>query len=154
VFYRIIILLILIPVVETTLLLLIGFYTQSVLIPLAIILLSGLVGSWFSRRQGFSVYRRIETELAAGRMPTDAMIDGVLIFLAGILLVMPGVLTDILGATMLIPPLRAMYRRKINTWVRRTFHIKTVDGQGFARSEVIESYIVEKQSPDDIGDQV
>jgi UPF0716 protein FxsA len=157
VLYRLLLLLVVLPLVEMTLLLLIGQYTHSVLVPILFIIVTGVAGSWLARQQGFSVYRRIQSELAAGRMPTEAMLDGMMIFVAGLLMVTPGVLTDVLGLSMLIPPVRAFYRRRLLAWLRRNFQVQTPfapASPGGRADQVIDSYVVEKQSPDDVSDQV
>src|SRR5690606_22247931 len=93
--------------------------------------------------QGISIYRQIQAGLAAGRMPTDAMIDGVMIFLAGLLLVAPGVLTDLVGATVLIPPIRRFCRAELIAWFKESFHVEMqIDGESVGRSDVIDSYVV------------
>ena len=143
-FSRLLLLLIIIPFVELCLLLLLGELTEWY-VPILFIIGSGLLGTWLTRTQGLTVYRRIQNELAAGRMPTDSMIDGVMIFVAGVLLVMPGVLSDILGISAMIPPVRAFYRRQLVAWFHRTFKVTTVvAGETVQRTDVVDSYVVEK----------
>ena len=62
-------------------------------------------------------------------MPADAVVDGVLILVACILLVTPGVITDVLGVALLIPPLRSLVKRVAMAWLRR--HVN-VSAQRFA----------------------
>ena len=73
---------------------------------LAIIIATGIVGAWLGKRQGLDAFRRIQTDLAHGKLPGDAITDGILILIACTLLVTPGVLTDIIGLALLIPPAR------------------------------------------------
>lgn len=157
-FARLLTLFIVLPLVELTLMMMLATYTDSWLIPLLFVIVTGMVGSWLARQQGFVIYQQIQRELAAGRMPTDAMIDGVMIFLAGILLISPGVLTDLFGITLFVPPLRRFYRRQLVAWFHRTFKVSVVapmsGGERPGTSKVIDSYVVEKNSPDDISDQV
>lgn len=143
-FSRLLLLIIVVPFVELCLLLLLGELTAWY-VPILFILGTGLLGTWLTRTQGLTVYRRIQNELAAGRMPTDSMIDGVMIFVAGVLLVMPGVLSDILGISAMIPPVRAFYRRQLVAWFHRTFKVTTVvAGETVQRTDVVDSYVVEK----------
>lgn len=143
-FSRLLLLIIVVPFVELCLVLLLGELTAWY-VPILFILGTGLLGTWLTRTQGLTVYRRIQNELAAGRMPTDSMIDGVMIFVAGVLLVMPGVLSDILGISAMIPPVRAFYRRQLVAWFHRTFKVTTVvAGETVQRSDVVDSYVVEK----------
>lgn len=150
-FARLLTLFIVLPFVELTLMLLLGKYTDW-WVPIVFIVVTGFLGSYLARTQGMVVYRRIQSELAQGRMPTDAMIDGALVFVAGVMLISPGVLTDIFGITAMIPPIRAFYRRQLVAWFHRTFKVTTmVAGESVARSKVIDSYVVDEapRQPDD-----
>lgn len=149
-FARLLLLFILLPFVEMTLLVLLGQATEW-WVPIVFILATGVLGAWLARTQGAAVYRRIQTELAAGRMPTDAMIDGVMIFVAGLLLVSPGVLTDLLGITAMLPPVRRFYRRQLVTWFHRHFKIASIVPAATASAggdNVVDSYVVEKEGID------
>jgi UPF0716 protein FxsA len=85
---------------------------------------TGILGAALSRWQGWQVLQRIRADAAAGRVPADALIDGFLILLAGILLVTPGVLTDLLGVALLIPPLRAVVKRAVAAWIKRNIEVR------------------------------
>lgn len=111
----------LIPILE--LFVLIPLASQIGVLPtLAIIVATGLAGAVLGRRQGLEAWRRIQTDLAAGQLPGDAMMDGVLILVACTLLVTPGVLTDIVGISLLIPPARlpvkALLRRRFTNMLQ------------------------------------
>jgi UPF0716 protein FxsA len=147
---RLLLLFILLPFVELTLLLLLGQWTDSILVPILFVFGTGVLGTVLARQQGSAVYRTIKSELAAGRMPTDAMIDGVMIFVAGLLLISPGVLTDIIGITAMIPPIRRFYRRQLIAWFHRTFQVQSmVSAESVRRSEVVDTYVVEKGERDE-----
>jgi UPF0716 protein FxsA len=147
---RLLLLFILLPFVELTLLLLLGQWTDSILVPILFVLGTGVLGTVLARQQGATVYRTIKTELAAGRMPTDAMIDGVMIFVAGLLLISPGVLTDLIGISAMIPPIRRFYRRQLIAWFHRTFQVQSmVGGESVRKSDVVDTYVVEKGERDE-----
>jgi UPF0716 protein FxsA len=110
-----------VPLVELALLIWIGGQTAW-WVPIAMVLLTGFTGAALARWQGLRALRRIQDDLHAGRMPADAVVDGVLILVAGILLVTPGVLTDICGVMLLIPPLRSLVKRAAVAWLSR--HVK------------------------------
>ena len=80
---------------------------------IALVLLTGALGAWLARREGLKVLVRIQQDMASGKPPTDAMVDGLLILVAGIVLITPGVITDCAGFALLIPPLRRMVRRQL-----------------------------------------
>ncbi|MEL6543974.1 MAG: FxsA family protein [Myxococcota bacterium] len=77
---------------------------------LGIVIATGFIGAALARSQGFAVLRRIREESAQGRAPTDALTDGAMVLVAGTLLITPGVLTDMVGFALLIPPLRAVLK--------------------------------------------
>ncbi|WP_250157439.1 FxsA family protein [Tianweitania aestuarii] len=78
----------------------------GVLPTLGLILLSGVVGIGLMRVQGFGMIARMRTEQAAGRVPGREVLHGFMILLAGILLLLPGFVTDILGLLLFIPAVR------------------------------------------------
>jgi UPF0716 protein FxsA len=63
------------------------------------------------RTQGRAAWRRFNEAIAAGRVPAREVFDGVLVIFGGALLLTPGFVTDIFGATFLLPPTRAVLRR-------------------------------------------
>lgn len=75
---------------------------------LLIVLGTGVLGMALLRRQGYRSADRLRAEMGRMRDPLGAAGDGVLRALAAILLILPGFLTDFLGALLLIPPLRAL----------------------------------------------
>jgi UPF0716 protein FxsA len=83
-----------------------------------LLLLVSLVGAWLVKRQGLGVMARIREQRSAGRIPATEAFDGALILVAGVLLVIPGFVTDALGLLLLIPPVRAVARRFVS---RRVF---------------------------------
>lgn len=86
---------------------------------IALVLLTGVLGAALARWQGFRALWRIRSELASGRPPTDALLDGGLILVAGAVLVTPGVITDAAGFALLIPATRALAKRALRWWFAR-----------------------------------
>lgn len=70
------------------------------------LVLVGLVGSALARREGGRVWRGFQASLAEGRSPERGIIDGMLVLLGGVLLLLPGILSDVLGLALFVPPLR------------------------------------------------
>ncbi len=137
---RLFLLMTLLPLLELALLLLMGRYI-SVWFTLAFVILTALAGSILLRYQGMQTIRNIQRDLQEKRMPTDSLLDGLFIFIAAVLLILPGVTTDIVGLTILIPPLRQLYKFSLVRWFKSKFKL-----QGFtssARSQVIDSHIVD-----------
>jgi len=106
-------LLIALPVAEIALLIAIGRQI-GLMATVILLLLTGLVGAFLARRQGLGVARRMQSEIAAGRAPAGQLVDGALILLAGVLLIVPGVLTDVLAFVSLLPTGRML----LKAWLR------------------------------------
>jgi UPF0716 protein FxsA len=109
------------PVLELAILIEIG-KAISIGPTLAIILLTGVIGAALAKHQGLRTLGRIQAGLAAGEMPTGAMVDGLLILVAGAVLITPGVMTDAVGFLLLIP----FVRRRLRRAVRRYFEKRIV----------------------------
>lgn len=77
---------------------------------IALLLFEGLLGSWLIKRQGRTVVRRIDERLRSHDLPTRELADGFLILVAGVLMLTPGFLTDVVGFALLFPPTRAVAR--------------------------------------------
>jgi UPF0716 protein FxsA len=82
---------------------------------LFIIVLTGVLGAYLARLQGFLVLKKIQGNLNKGIMPSSELLDGLMILTGGILLLTPGFVTDTLGFLLLIPWTRAL----IKLWVKR-----------------------------------
>ena len=96
---------ILVPIMELALLIELGRHigTPSTL---GIIVATGALGAYLARRQGLGVLRQARREVAQGVLPVGSLADGLMILLAGAVLITPGVLTDVLGFLCLIPATR------------------------------------------------
>lgn len=64
---------------------------------------TGLLGAIITKKQSTSVLKKINDSLAQGQIPADKLIDGLLIFIGGIMLITPGILTDIIGFCCVLP---------------------------------------------------
>jgi UPF0716 protein FxsA len=113
-----------VPIVELALLIWLGGQTVWWL-PVLLVIADGIAGALLWRWQGLRTLMRIREEMAAGRMPADAMVDGLLIFFAGGLLITPGMLTDFAGFALLIPPIRAVVKRFAKSWFMRHVEVRT-----------------------------
>lgn len=106
------------PVLELVLLLRIGGWI-GVLPTILLVLATGMIGAALARSQGIAAVGRMQRELAQGRPPVAPMVDGFLIFAAGLLLLTPGVITDVFGVALLLPPARALVRRALARRLQR-----------------------------------
>ena len=93
------------PVAEIAVFIVVGQYI-GLLPTLAMILLTAIVGSALLRIQGFGLLQRIRVETEQGRVPGRELVHGVMILVAGILLIVPGFITDALGLLLFVPAVR------------------------------------------------
>ena len=106
----------LIPIIELTLLIKIGT-AIGVFNALLIVVVTGFSGAYLARAQGFQTMLRVRERLNRGEMPAEDLIDAVIIFSAGIVLLTPGLLSDIAGLLLLLPATRNPFKR----WLRVQF---------------------------------
>ena len=112
-FLRLLLLLTIVPLVELVILFRLAerFSWEWTI---ALVVVTGVLGAWLARREGLKALARIRADLAAGVAPASAVMDGVLILAAGLVLVTPGVLTALCGFALLIPPIRRRIRRRLS----------------------------------------
>jgi UPF0716 protein FxsA len=106
----------LVPLLELYILIKIGSYIGAFQ-TVALVVLMVALGVVLARFEGLRTWRQIRWSLAQGIVPAEEMVDGVLIFVAGILLIAPGVLTDLVALILLIPYTRTLSKR----WLRCRF---------------------------------
>lgn len=85
----------------------------GLLFTLLLLVVSWPLGSWVLRSQGRAAWRRLSDAVAAGRSPGREVLDGSLILVGGLLLIIPGFISDLLGILALLPPSRALLRRQL-----------------------------------------
>lgn len=120
-----------VPLVELVILIRIGQYIGT-FNTILIVVITGIIGASLAKYQGLKVVIRIRKEIASGQLPAGTLFDGLLIFIAGILLITPGLLTDCLGFALLTPPFRRLIKTYIRQKVeenlpRQRIHIEPID---------------------------
>ncbi len=80
-----------------------------------LVVVTGVAGAALAKSQGLQVLRRIQTDMGEGRTPAPMILDGLMVLVAGALLITPGLITDTVGFLLLIPPARAV----IKAWLAR-----------------------------------
>jgi UPF0716 protein FxsA len=88
-----------------------------------LLILISIVGVFIVRHQGVGVYRRVRAEIRAGIVPTVQLVDGLLILIAGVLLILPGFVTSVVGLLLLLPPVRNIAHRVL----RRRFSVRVAN---------------------------
>lgn len=119
-FFRLLLLFTVVPLAELALLIRVGELV-GVGATIGLVILTGLLGAWLTRLEGARVLRRVRAEMEAGRVPTDQLLDGMLVLVAGAVLLTPGLITDAIGFFLLIPAGRRRVRRTIAAALARRF---------------------------------
>jgi UPF0716 protein FxsA len=88
---------------------------------LSLVVLSAVAGVVLMRIQGFGVLSRLRQSGQNGRAPGKELLDAAMILIAGILLLIPGFLTDIVGLALFLPPVRSLL------WNRLMRNVVVVD---------------------------
>ena len=104
-FFYLLIIFIILPIIEISIFIQVGGFLGT-FNTILIIFLTAAVGVYFVRQQGFRTFQKISSELQNQQIPVQGMFDGLVILVAGILLVTPGFLTDIIGFLGLVPQTR------------------------------------------------
>lgn len=103
----------------------------GVLPTIGLLLLASLVGAWLLRREGNRTLRAFADAARTRRPPHRELIDGVLIAASGVLIVVPGFVSDVLALLVLLPPTRALLRRRILRSAGRTASSRVRGGAGY-----------------------
>ena len=106
---------------------------------IGLLLFDSLLGAWLLKRQGRGVLAKVDARLRANDLPTDELVDGVLILFAGALMLTPGFITDAAGFILLLPftraPLRKALKRRFTVRMGRGFQfVSTGTPGGFGTS--------------------
>jgi len=103
---------ILVPVLELYVLIKVGSHIGA-LATVLLVLLTASIGVGLLRKQGLSTMQRVQSQMQRGELPAVSMLEGMLLFFAGALLLTPGFVTDSIGFLLMIPPLR----KRIALWL-------------------------------------
>lgn len=116
-FTKLLLLFIIVPIVEIYVLIEIGrkIGTWSTI---GIIILTGILGAYLVKSQGFLILRKIQNDLNEGILPGDSLIQGAIILAGGILLITPGFITDTIGFVFLIPTGREVVKKYLLKWLK------------------------------------
>jgi len=109
---RLILLFTIVPLLELSLLLRIGSWLGAGP-TLGLVLGTGFVGAWLARREGLRAWSAVQDQLVRGQVPGRELLDAVLVLLAGVVLITPGILTDAVGFTLMTRPGRHWVANRI-----------------------------------------
>lgn len=109
---RLALLFVIIPVIELVLLIQLG-QVVGLFPTLALVVFTGVTGAWLARAEGVRVLFQFQRELATGKLPGQALLDGISVLVGGAFLLTPGVLTDVAGFSLLVPFTRRWLQRRV-----------------------------------------
>jgi UPF0716 protein FxsA len=155
--FRLFLLFSLVMLVELVLLVQIAQATSTTT-TIVLVLATGVIGVWLARWQGWQTVRRIQRDLSEGKLPGDALLDGLMILIAGALLLTPGVLTDAVGFALLVPVIRRGIKRGMRRRLSTRIHMRGSQGPWqrpgeadppFEHDKVIDARVIdaEKEPP-------
>lgn len=123
-FSRLLLLFIGVPLVEILILIklgeVLGFWNTILLV-----IGTGMAGAYLAKLYGLSIWYQIRQDLQLGQMPAEKLLDGLLILVGGIVLLTPGLLTDLLGLALLFPGTRFFFKR----WLRERLAVMAQNQQ-------------------------
>ncbi len=130
---RLILLFTLVPALELALLIEIGSRIGTAT-TIGLIVVTGVLGATLARQQGLQVLRRFQSELSSAGLPASSLLDGVIVLVAGALLVTPGILTDVLGFLCLVPGFRSLIKAGLRRRFERALLEQRIIVEGFEES--------------------
>lgn len=118
-----------------------------------IILITGVLGAWLTKLQGMRTLARYQQAVSEGRLPHEEVMDGLLILVAGAVLLTPGFLTDAVGFSLLVPGVRAVVKKWLGHYLKGKIQVagngmEMGDGPGQVEAEI--SGAGSNRSPDDV----
>ena len=131
--FVLLLLFVLVPIVEIYVIIQVG-QAIGALWTILLLIADSVIGARLLTWQGRSAWRRFQEALAAGRMPHNEVLDGVMIVIGGTLLLTPGFVTDIFGLLLLLPPTRAALRRVVVRSIQRRGALARVVVYGAGRA--------------------
>ena len=111
---RLAFLFVIIPIIELMILIELG-RVLGLFPTLLLILLTGVGGAIFTRLEGLRVFFQFRQSIARAQIPGQAILDGLSVLIGGAFLITPGVLTDVLGFSLLLPPSRRWIQRRLRS---------------------------------------
>lgn len=115
---RLALLFVVVPILELMLLIELGQYI-GLLPTLGLVMLTGISGAWLARAEGMRVLFQFQRELASGKLPGQALLDGISVLVGGAFLLTPGVITDFVGFSLLLPFTRRWIQRRVRARLER-----------------------------------
>lgn len=108
--FKLILLFTITPIVELFILIKLSQAT-SIWTSIGLVLFTGIAGAYLAKSEGRIILSKIRDELSGGRVPGNQLLNGLCVLVGGALLLTPGLITDILGLSLVLPGTREIYKR-------------------------------------------
>ena len=119
----------------------------GILLTLVLLIVGWPLGSWAIRSQGRAVMGRMAAEIGQGRVPAREVLDGALVLVGGILLMIPGFISDALGIVLVLPPTRIPLRHLLARNIRNPLVAQTIRFTTRGRSYDVDSTAHDADQP-------
>lgn len=103
---------VIVPIIEITVLMHVGELLGA-WPTIAIVIFTAWLGAKYVRQQGIATLQSVQTKIAQGEMPSSEIITGIMLLIAGVLLVTPGFVTDVFGLSLLVPAVREALMKSV-----------------------------------------
>lgn len=91
-----------------------------------LIIATSLLGVTLAKKHGRKTWLEVNGQMAQGQVPGEGIFDGLCIFIGGILLILPGFITDIIGLLLVLPLTRTFWKQKLYTMIKKKVHGQTI----------------------------
>lgn len=118
-------LLVIVPIVELYVIIQVGGWIGAGP-TIGLLLVSCVVGVVLVKYQGLAIWGRFRAQIDRGVLPTDELVDGFLVLVAGALMIVPGFVSDVVGLLLLVPPARRVVRNLLVRRYRDRFQLADV----------------------------
>lgn len=90
-----------------------------------LVILTGIAGAYLAKSEGRLIINKIKMEINQGRMPGNELINGLCVLIGGALLLTPGIITDVIGFSLVIPITRSVFK----AYIKKKFESMIREGQ-------------------------
>ena len=125
-FLKLILAFTLIPVAEIYILIKLGGAIGA-LNTVLVVILTAVTGAYLARLEGTRTLMQLRANMEQGVMPAGELLDALLIFVAGVVLLTPGFLTDLAGLMLLFPLTRRLIKQWLKKQIQHKMEYRTID---------------------------
>ncbi len=117
----------------------------ALLLTLGTVLVTGVVGSYLAKSQGFLIFTRLRQKILSRQQPSDEIVEGMMILVGGVMLLSPGYLTDIIGLSCVFPWTRIFLRKTVMLYAKKLVGVGFINVIQYNRGNHKPSYSSSRQ---------